>query len=126
VEWLKWVVIRKAAVLGLCDFIHVSDLARSHASALDATTKSRFAEFLNFTHENMDNATYADSIREITFNQAWMKQVGLTDGKFSVNSVIPPAITGLHSGDAIKGWIDNGIKYIVGDGSGPLLMNQVS
>lgn len=125
-EWLKWVVIRKAAVLGLYDLIHVSDLARGHASALDATKKSRFAGFLTFTHENMDNTTYSDGIREITFNQAWMKQVGLSDGKFSVNSIIPPPITGLQNGDAIKGWMDNGIKYVVGDGSSPCLMSQVS
>lgn len=78
-----------------------------------------------FTHENLNNATYSDTVKEIQFNQAWLKQNGLAAGKFSPNGLIPPAITGLHNGDAIKAWLDNGIKYVVGDSSRPLLMNPV-
>jgi hypothetical protein len=74
-----------------------------------------------FSHENLNNATYSDTNKEIQFNQAWLKQVGISDGKFSAHGLIPPAITGLHNGDAIKAWLDNGIKYVVGDGSRPLL-----
>jgi hypothetical protein len=55
-----------------------------------------------FTHLNLDNATYHDASREIIFNQAWLKQVGISAGKFSASGLIPPAITGLHNGDVIK------------------------
>lgn len=80
-----------------------------------------------FTHEELNNATYHDASREIYFNIAWLKQIGLYSGnKFSPNGIIPPAITGLHNGDAIKAWMDNGIKYVVGDNTRPVLRNQVS
>lgn len=37
-----------------------------------------------FTHENLMNATYADSWKELAFNNAWMTQVGITAAaKFS-------------------------------------------
>lgn len=45
---------------------------------------------------------------------------------FSPKGLIPPAITGLHNGDAIRAWHDAGIIYVVGDNTRPLLMNQVS
>lgn len=78
-----------------------------------------------FSHEELNNATYNDASREIAFNIAWMKQIGLwTSNKFSPNGLIPPAITGLHNGDAIKAWMDNGIKYVVGDNTRPALRNQ--
>lgn len=76
-----------------------------------------------FTHMNLDNSTYHDTAREIFFNQAWLKQVNITQGIFSANGLIPPAITGMHNGDAIKAWIDNGITNVVGDNSRPVLMN---
>jgi hypothetical protein len=79
-----------------------------------------------FTHENLNNSTYSDTVKEIQFNQAWLNQNGLAAGKFSPNGLIPPAITGLHNGDAIKAWLDNGIKYVVGDSSRPLLMNPTN
>lgn len=77
-----------------------------------------------FTHLNLDNATYNDASKEIFFNQAWLKQVGIDAGKFSAAGLIPPAITGLHNGDVIKAWLDNGITHVVGDNSRPVLMNQ--
>lgn len=80
-----------------------------------------------FTHEDENNATYFDVSREIAWNQAWLKQVGISAAtKFSPKGIIPPAITGLHNGDAIKAWLDNGIVNVVGDNTRPVLMNQVS
>jgi hypothetical protein len=49
-----------------------------------------------FTHEDLDNATYSDTNKEIQFNQAWLKAMGISDGKFSSQGLIPPGITGLH------------------------------
>ncbi|KAH7383568.1 hypothetical protein BKA64DRAFT_161550 [Cadophora sp. MPI-SDFR-AT-0126] len=78
-----------------------------------------------FTHEDQNNATYFDVSREISWNKAWLAQVGIAAGnKFSANGMIPPAITGMHNGDAIKAWLDNGIKYVVGDNTRPVLMNK--
>jgi hypothetical protein len=80
-----------------------------------------------FTHEAENNATYFDIFREITWNQAWLTQSGLASAAiFSPHGIVPPAITGLHNGDAIKAWMDNGITNVVGDNSRPLLRNTVS
>lgn len=77
-----------------------------------------------FSHEELNNATYHDASREIYFNIAWLKQIGLwTSNKFSPSGIIPPAITGMHNGDAIKAWMDNGIKFVVGDNTRPVLRN---
>lgn len=76
-----------------------------------------------FTHLNLNNATYSDASKEIFFNQAWMKQVSIDAGKFSPAGLIPPAITGMHNGDVIKAWLDNGITNVVGDNSRPVLLN---
>ncbi|RFU27103.1 hypothetical protein B7463_g9237, partial [Scytalidium lignicola] len=80
-----------------------------------------------FTHEDENNATYFDVSREISWNQAWLKQVGIAAAtKFSPKGIIPPAITGLHNGDALRAWKDNGIVNVVGDNTRPVLMNQVN
>ncbi|KAJ5924478.1 hypothetical protein N7466_008665 [Penicillium verhagenii] len=77
-----------------------------------------------FTHEAEDNATYADVYKEISFNQAWLKQVGLDQGThFTANGIIPPAITGIHNGDALQAWWDNGITNCVGDNTRSALLN---
>ncbi|PSR76994.1 hypothetical protein BD289DRAFT_378234 [Coniella lustricola] len=78
-----------------------------------------------FSHEELNNATYHDASREIFFNIAWLKQIGLwTSNKFSASGIIPPAITGLHNPDALQAWWDNGIRYVVGDNTRPVLRNQ--
>ncbi|TVY83390.1 hypothetical protein LSUE1_G003677 [Lachnellula suecica] len=78
-----------------------------------------------FTHEDQDNATYADVSREISWNAAWLEQVGIaTATKYSSTGIIPPAITGLHNGDALRAWSDNGIIHVVGDNTRPVLMNS--
>jgi len=83
-----------------------------------------------FTHEDETNATYADVVKEITWNQEWFKRVGFTDTGsapyFSPNGLIPPGITGLHNGDAIRAWVENGIIYAMGDNSRPVLMSVAS
>lgn len=77
-----------------------------------------------FTHEELDNSTYHDAAREIQFNQAWLKQMGIDQADlFTANGIIPPAITGLHNGDVIQAWLDNGIDYVVGDNTRPVLRN---
>ncbi|KAF4637773.1 hypothetical protein G7Y89_g292 [Cudoniella acicularis] len=78
-----------------------------------------------FTHQDENNATYADVYREITWNRAWLAAVGISNAKkFSPNGIIPPAITGMHNGDALKGWADGGIKNVVGDNTRSVLMNK--
>lgn len=78
-----------------------------------------------FTHEEQNNATYSDVYKEITFNQAWLKQTGIDKSNhFTANGIIPPAITGLHNGDALRAWWENGIKNCVGDNTRPALLNQ--
>lgn len=80
-----------------------------------------------FSHEELNNATYADAIRETRFNQAWLKQVGIDRAdRFSPKGLIPPAITGVKNGDAVKAWADSGITFIVGDNTRPTLRNQKS
>jgi hypothetical protein len=83
-----------------------------------------------FTHEDQTNATYADVMKEISWNQAWFKAIGFTDSAskahYSDSGLIPPGITGLHNGDALRAWDENGIRYAVGDNSRPILMEVSS
>ncbi|KAJ5965945.1 hypothetical protein N7481_012659 [Penicillium waksmanii] len=77
-----------------------------------------------FTHEEQNNATYFDVNNEISFNQAWLKAVGIDQSThYTANGIIPPAITGLHNGDALQAWWDNGITNCVGDNTRPALLN---
>ncbi|KAK3395084.1 hypothetical protein B0H63DRAFT_556175 [Podospora didyma] len=80
-----------------------------------------------FTHEELNNATYRDADLEIWFNIQWLHQIGLWDASmFSPQGLIPPAITGLHNGDAIRAFLDNGILYVVGDNTRPVLRNPTN
>ena len=76
------------------------------------------------THLELDNATYSDALKEIQFNQAWLKQTGIAAGKFSSGGLIPPAITGLHNGDVLQAWTNAGLTHCVGDNTRPVLRNQ--
>ncbi|EDU47646.1 hypothetical protein PtrSN002B_008332 [Pyrenophora tritici-repentis] len=93
-----------------------------------ASQRDAFAHISHtFSHMDLTNATYSDASKEITFNQAWLKQVGLDAAKrWSPNGIIPPAITGLHNADVIKAWMDNGINNVVGDNTRPPLRNTQS
>jgi hypothetical protein len=78
-----------------------------------------------FTHEHLNNVTYADAYKEIQFNQKWFAQTGLNSASvFSSKGLIPPAITGLHNGDALRAFYDLGLGDCVGDNARPLLRNQ--
>ncbi|EPE37164.1 hypothetical protein GLAREA_09327 [Glarea lozoyensis ATCC 20868] len=80
-----------------------------------------------FTHENENAATYSDVTSEITWNQKWLAQIAIAKGKwFSPNGIIPPAITGLHNGDALRAWKENGILNVVGDNTRPVLLNTIN
>jgi hypothetical protein len=80
-----------------------------------------------FTHEDQDNSTYFDVVRELTWNKAWLAQTGISAAtKFSSSGMIPPAITGMHNGDALQAWYDQGIVNVVGDNTRKPLLNQVS
>ncbi|KAH7372093.1 hypothetical protein BKA64DRAFT_767725 [Cadophora sp. MPI-SDFR-AT-0126] len=77
-----------------------------------------------FTHESEDQATYFDVSKEITWNQAWLAQLRISWAfYFSGKGLIPPAITGLHNGDALRAWSDNGIVNAVGDNTRKVLLN---
>lgn len=79
-----------------------------------------------FTHEDENAATYTDVVKEITWNQKWLKQISIDKAKwFSAKGIIPPAITGLHNGDALRAWTENGIVQVVGDNTRPTLLNTV-
>lgn len=77
------------------------------------------------THLALNNATYADALKEIQFNQAWFSQIGITGtaSLWSPQGLIPPAITGLHNGDVLRAWSDAGLTHCVGDNSRPVLRN---
>lgn len=95
---------------------------------LDAGNRDAFAHVSHtFTHEEMNNGTFRDAGLDIQFNQAWLEQMGFTDARrWSPDGIVPPAITGLHNGDAIRAWMDSGISYVVGDNTRPSLRNSVS
>ncbi|VUC20443.1 unnamed protein product [Clonostachys rosea] len=82
-----------------------------------ASNLNHFAHLSHtFSHMNMNNATYHDAKREIQFNQAWLKQMGIDQAtRYTGNGIIPPAITGLNNGDSIQALMENGIKHVVGD-----------
>lgn len=89
-----------------------------------AANRDRFMHLSHtFTHYELNNATYSDALKEIQFNQAWLQQIGFTAGQFSANSLIPPAITGLHNGDVLRAWKDAGLTNCVGDNTRVPLRN---
>ena len=80
-----------------------------------------------YTHLSLNNATYHDVSREIIWNQQWANMTGLSSAKrFSNGGLIPPAITGLHNGDALKAFSDNGLHNAVGDNTRPVLRNPIN
>jgi hypothetical protein len=93
-----------------------------------ASNRNKFAHLSHtYTHMELNNATYADTVKEIKFNQAWMTAVGIAAATyFSPKGVIPPAITGLHNGDVLKAWKDSGLTNCVGDNTRPPLRNAAN
>lgn len=90
---------------------------------LNAANRDAFSHISHtFTHYELNNATGVDAGLEIKFNLNVLKNFGISSGRFSTG-LIPPAITGLHNGDVIQAWMNNGIKYVVGDNTRPPLVN---
>lgn len=94
----------------------------------DPTNLNQFGHLSHtFTHLLLNNATYHDAEREIKFNQAWFKQIGIDQAnRWSPNGLVPPAITGLHNADVINAWVTNGITNVVGDNTRPVLRSTES
>lgn len=79
-----------------------------------------------FTHLELNNATYHDATREISFNLLYAELLNFTSAaRFSGSGLIPPAITGVHNGDVLRAWSDNGLWNAIGDNTRPLLRNPV-
>lgn len=87
--------------------------------------RDKFAHMSHtYSHMELNNATYSDAAKEIQFNRAWLAATGLANGAYySPKGVIPPAITGMHNGDVLKAWKDNGLTNCVGDNTRPVLRN---
>lgn len=99
------------------------------ASYFQTTSKRDAFAFVShtFTHEDLDNATFSDCWNEVTFNQQHAAHIGLADAlRWSPNGLIPPAITGLHNGDALNAFYQNGIYHVVGDNTRPALRNPTN
>jgi len=77
-----------------------------------------------FTHEDLENSTYYDTNLEISFNYKHAVLLGISNAKmWSNSSLIPPSISGMHNGDALQAFVDNGIRAGVGDSTRPALLN---
>ncbi|KAK4994365.1 hypothetical protein LTR66_005590 [Elasticomyces elasticus] len=77
-----------------------------------------------FTHLELNTATYHDAYFEILTNLQFAEFLNFTVGpRFSGSGLIPPAITGLHNGDVLRAWSDNGLWNAIGDNTRPPLRN---
>ena len=92
----------------------------------NSENRDKFAHMSHtFTHMELNNATYDDALKEISFNVGWLKQMGFDSAPhYTGKGLIPPAITGLHNGDVYRAWVDNGLTSCVGDNTRPPLRNQ--
>jgi hypothetical protein len=80
-----------------------------------------------FTHEDLENSTYYDTNIQMAFNYIHAVNLGLTNAlRWSNYSFIPPSITGMHNGDALKAFMDNGLIAAVGDNTRAALMNPAN
>ena len=79
-----------------------------------------------FTHLDLDKATYHDVLREISFNLLFAELLNFTNAlHFSGSGLIPPAITGMHNGDSLRAFSDNGLWNVIGDNTRPVLRANV-
>lgn len=82
-----------------------------------------------FTHLNLNNATYSDAYKEMSFNKAVAGSGYLqleNDPIYTANCMVPPMITGLLNGDALKAMADNNITCACGDNTRPETVNPIS
>ncbi len=78
-----------------------------------------------FTHEDLDNATYADATKEMKYNQQFADLMTISAARlWSPKGLVPPAISGMHNGDALRAMSEAGIVNVVGDNSRSVLRNQ--
>lgn len=78
-----------------------------------------------FTHEDLENSTYYDANLELSYNYHHAQVLGLSNAKmWSNKTFIPPGISGMHNGDALRAFLNNGIIGGVGDSTRPALCNQ--
>jgi hypothetical protein len=107
------------------DCVFLDPLARFFANTTNRDAVGLVSH--TFTHLELNNATYHDALREIQFNLLYAELLNFTNAKrFSGSGLIPPAITGLHNGDAIRAWADNGLWNAIGDNTRPALRNPKS
>jgi hypothetical protein len=117
-----WPVNRKFDFTGQCIFL--DPLARFFANTSNRDSVGLVSH--TFTHIGFDDATYHDGFVEMSFNLAYAELMNFTNAaKFSGSGLIPPAITGLHNGDVIRAWANNGLWHAVGDNTRPVLRNSV-
>ncbi|KAF3129413.1 hypothetical protein TWF703_008878 [Orbilia oligospora] len=92
---------------------------------MDKTYRDAFGLMSHtFTHLGENPITYDDAYREITFNQNFAKLATFTSAaKWSGKGLVPPAITGLHNGDALRAWSTAGLTSCVGDNTRPPLIS---
>lgn len=79
-----------------------------------------------FTHMNLNNGTYTDVYKEMSFNRALAGYNYLNldnDPVFSPNCLVPPMITGLLNGDALRAMVDNKVYIGCGDNTRKELLN---
>ncbi|KAJ3101949.1 hypothetical protein HDU97_000925 [Phlyctochytrium planicorne] len=81
-----------------------------------------------FTHEILNNNSYSDTLKEMSFTNGMAKALGLTSvgNLWSPNSIVTPGISGLFNGDALKGMYDSGVKSAVGDSSRTKTLNPIN
>ena len=80
-----------------------------------------------FTHLDHNDATYHDANLEIVFNLKYAELLNFTNAaRFSGSGLISPAISGLHNGDVLRAWANNGLWHAMGDNTRPKLRNLVS
>ncbi|KAF3937723.1 hypothetical protein ABW19_dt0202882 [Dactylella cylindrospora] len=78
-----------------------------------------------YTHLGLNNATYNDTYKEINWNLQYFSRIGLDKHVvLSKGGLIPPAITGMHNGDALRAMWDNSVWNSVGDNTRPPLRNS--
>ncbi|KAK6516527.1 hypothetical protein TWF506_006433 [Arthrobotrys conoides] len=92
---------------------------------MDKTYRDAFGLMSHsFTHLGENPITCEDAYREITFNQSFAKLATFTSAaKWSGKGLVPPAITGLHNGDALRAWSTTRLTSCVGDNTRPLLIS---
>jgi hypothetical protein len=68
-----------------------------------------------YTHPDLDTATYASTLTEITQGNTTAQQLGL--GTFKTYNLVTGGVTGLKNAEAMRAMKDAGIKFIVSDTS---------